>query len=517
MAGNTAKGLQNRGICAKCDKIAPAHHIERDGKVYLVKECPDCGRTEAQVSTEAARYSEKRCMVGYEGEAQKTCSLKCYDCNNHKSPTLVFLDITNRCNMNCPICLANIPAMGFRFDPPMEYFDKVFLALSRLEPKPKIELFGGEPTVRNDLVHIIELAKEKYGLSARVVTNGLRLADEEYCKKLLATGTELMFSFDGRSPKIYERTRKHPQAYEKKVKALENVGKHRKSKITIMCCVGEGVNDEYLADLVDFCHEERHYIAALDLMPLNATWGPEEVDAKNATIEDVERMMEKAVSGMEFFPASVLYHLDTLRSTFEIGRVTFGGAHPNCETVSVMISNGEKYYPVSKYLNCSLKDLMIELMALDKQMSERLERSPIAHMFGRKGRQFIYGNALFEFIKRNLNHREVFGDAATSRMLRIVWGLICGSRLKDLLRQNTRCHGILRVIVLPFEDKDCLEAARLVDCPAAFAYEHPVTKDIRLMPVCAWVAYKNNILRETARHYEVDHSVAAEAAPTETH
>jgi hypothetical protein len=374
-----------------------------------------------------------------------------------------------------------------------------------MKPRPKIQLFGGEPTVREDLIDIINIAKEQYSLEARVVTNGLRLADEEYCKKLLATGTQLMFSFDGRGPKIYEETRKHPTAYSMKVKALDNIRKHRISKITIMCCVGEGINDTYLADLIDFCHEGRDYIAALDMIPLTPSWGPQKIAAENATTEDVERMMIQAIPEMHFFPAAILYRLNTLRSTFDVGRLTFGGAHPNCESVSIMISDGEKYHPVSKYLKRDPDNAVAEALTLDRDIGEKLNSSRISQTFGDKGRQFIYGMALLKFVRRNVNTREVFGSGATSKMLRIVWGLIRGIKMKHLLRQFTRCHGILRVMVLPFEDKDCIEAARLVDCPASFAYEHPSTKQICTMPVCAWVAYKNDILRETTRHYGVGH------------
>jgi len=502
---STTERIQNRGICSKCGKVVPAHHEERDNKVYLVKECTDCGRMDALVSSDARRYNEKRDLLSYAGEARKTCSLLCASCDRHRPPTLVFIDVTNRCNMNCPICLANIPAMGFRFDPPMAYFEKIFEHLSRMNPKPRIQLFGGEPTVREDLIEMIKLARKKYGLLARVVTNGLRLADEAYCKELTSTGTQIMFSFDGRSPEIYRRTRKHPEAYERKIKALENLAKYRKSKITIMCCVSPNVNGEYLADLVDFCHEQRHCVKALDLIPLTAHWGPEEVEAQSATIEDVEKLMAQAMPGIEFFPAGTMAALETLRSTYDIGRVTFGGAHPNCESVSLLISDGKKYHPVTKYMKSSMMQGVRELLALDRAMGEKLKSSLLARLFGRKGRQLSYGLALYGFGRRNVNMREVFGGAALPRILRIGWGLLVGRKMKDLLRAHTRCHGILRLIVLPFEETECVEAARLVECPAAFAYEHPETKDVRLMPVCTWAINKNAILRVTADNYGVDH------------
>jgi len=510
MAPDVTPTPTNRGICGTCRKVVPAHHETRDGSVYLVKVCPDCGRNETRVSTDATRFAEKRALIGYVGEAEKTCALNCKTCNAHKPPTLVFLDVTNRCNMNCPICLANIPAMGFRFDPPREYFERIFARLSQMDPRPKVQLFGGEPTCREDLVELIELARDRYGLEARVVTNGIRLADEEYCRRLLATGCQLMFSFDGRNPVAYERTRKHPNAYQKKLKALENVRKHRRSKVTLMVCVGDGVNDKDMADLLAFCHEGRDFIAAMDLIPLTATWGPEQVDAGNTTIEDVERIMATQVPGTLFFPAGTLYRLAMLRQTFDLGRLTFGGAHPNCEAVSAMVSDGTQYQPIGKYLKRPFNQVIADLLALDQRMAAKLPRSLLGKVFGLKGRRFVYGWALLSLIRRSMDTRQVLGPHPLAKMARIVWGLACGTKLKHLLRQHSQVHGLLRVIILPFEEAGCVEAARLVDCPAQFAYEHPESREVRFMPVCAWTLYKNDILRVTADHYGVDHDTGQE-------
>ncbi|MCD6385074.1 radical SAM protein [Candidatus Sumerlaeota bacterium] len=499
--------IQNYGICPKCEEVVPVRHVEQDGRMYLSHECPQCGTTNVLISSNAQRWRFKRELCNYKGEAEKTCSLRCLECNHGKPPSLVFLDVTNYCNMNCPICLANIPAMGFVFNPPMEYFDKVFRHLSTLNPKPKIELFGGEPTVRDDLIDIINLAAS-YGLQARVVTNGIRLEDEEYAKKLLATGTQLMFAFDGRSPKIYEKLRKNPRAYEQKLRGLENVRKYRRSKITIMCCAGLRVNEEYIGDLIDFCHEGRDYIAALDLIPLVETWGPDTVDAGDTTIEDVERMVRDAVKGVEFVPAGTLCKFQTFLDNFNVGRLTFGGAHPNCESVTAFISDGTRYRPISDYLKRPLTDVVMEALDLDQKYGEKIKRSLICKVFGKTGRRIILLFALLNFIRRNVKLKAVFGDKVLTKSIRILFGMIRGEKTKTLFRKYTQCQNILRVIVLPFEEPRCVESARVVECPASFAYEHPVTGEIRLMPVCTWSIYKNSILRATTEKYGVaKHSV----------
>ena len=96
-------------------------------------------------------------LLGYVPSKLEPCSLNCTKCQIDHKPNMVFLDVTNRCNMNCPICINNTPSMGFLFEPPIEYFDTIFKHFAQITPKPSIQLFGGEPTVRNDLFDIIKL------------------------------------------------------------------------------------------------------------------------------------------------------------------------------------------------------------------------------------------------------------------------------------------------------------------------------------------------------------------------
>jgi hypothetical protein len=223
-------------------------------------------------------------------------------------------------------------------------------------------------------------------------------------------------------------------------------------------------------------------------------------------------MMMKAMPGMEFVPAGMLMRIKTVLDTFHMKRVTFGGAHPNCESVSLLISDGKTYNPASRYLKRPFTEVIREAVEKDAELTETLKRSLIVKMFGETGKKIACGMALLGVARRSLNFREVFGGSATLKIARIVWGLMRGKKMKHLLRQHTRCHGILRVMVLPFEEKECVESARLVECPTSFAYEHPVTGEIRLMPVCAWPIYKNSVLRETSKRYGVVPASGVEVA-----
>lgn len=489
-----------KGVCVTCHKIVPAENVERDGKIFLRKNCPDCGSCETLVSADAANWRAKRQLVGYDPCAPEKCALNCQSCKHGQAPTMVFVDVTNRCNMNCPICLANLTAMGFEFDPPMEYFDKIFKRVAQFERRPAIQLFGGEPTVRKDLVEIIELAAS-YGLSARVTTNGLALANEEYCNRLLDTNTQLMFSLDGRSPEIYERLRKHPTALERKLEALENVRRHGNCKVTIMSAIGWNVNDHAVADLVQMCHDYRGTIVALDMIPLTESWGNESAGAEDNTVDDVEEIFRRAMPGAEFLPAAALQKIPNIERELKL-RLTFGGAHPNCESVTILVSDGEKYVPLSNFLKVSMKDLAEGLMALDEKLGRRFENGLLSKMFGATGRKIQIVTAMLGFFRKAADLRKIFVDHPAIGALKMAWGLAKGEKIGKLLGGPlTRLEGILRVIVLPFEEPGSIDNRRLADCPASFAFENPRTREIDFMPVCAWCLHKDEILRVTTERY----------------
>ncbi len=261
----------NTGVCSGCEKRVPAEHVIREGKVFLRKHCPDCGDNDGLVSNDAEVWRRKREIYHYDPDAKISCSLKCDSCAIDHHPRLVFLDVTNRCNLNCPICIANIPGMGFEFHPPLSYFEKILGELATWKNKPRVQLFGGEPTMRKDLFEIIALA-DRLGLPLTMASNVLKLADEEFCKKLCETKTHLLIAFDGLDPEIYRRMRGSAAAYEKKLEAFKNLAKHSKLRHTVACTVARSLNERHMKDLIDFVHQHRAIIKRFNFLPLTEMW-----------------------------------------------------------------------------------------------------------------------------------------------------------------------------------------------------------------------------------------------------
>ena len=89
--------MQNFAFCNTCKEIVPTTHIEKEGKVYLHKECPKCGLNDYLISSDAALYRRKRDFM--KDIKYASCGFDCNSCGGHKEPDIIFIDTTNRCNM----------------------------------------------------------------------------------------------------------------------------------------------------------------------------------------------------------------------------------------------------------------------------------------------------------------------------------------------------------------------------------------------------------------------------------
>jgi len=495
-------------LCQKCRERVPAHHEIRDGKVYLCKDCTVCGRTEFLLSSDAVSWQRKRDIWNYDASKPVACRIDCRACGIPHAPTIAFLDVTNRCNMNCPICIANIRGMGFEFHPPLAYFEKVFAALGRMDPIPLVELFGGEPPVRADLLEIIAIAR-RHGVKCRLLTNGLRLANEDYCRKLCEAGVRFHLALDGRSPEIYNRMRKNPGAYEKKIKALENLKKYSRRKNAILCCAARNINENWIGDLIECCDEHAEVIDSLGLLPLTETWeeGSFETDVYT-TREDVEQMVERCVPGgqVEFIPAGVVHSLRKARSFFKTksssDALMLGGVHPDCETMTLLVSDGHKYVSINHFLKRPLSYVASEILRCSRQVDDRLSRLDPTKRWDRLRGRLIAIKTYLPLVLRTVSLRRVFRGNPAVVSLKILGGLIRGRRRGDLARQHLNLSRILRVATLPFEEFHSIDAARLQNCKAVFVYEDVADDTIKIIPACTWGSvYRNDILRKVADKY----------------
>lgn len=150
-------------MCEQCYRHVPAERFEKDGKIWLGKTCPKHGYHECLVEIDSEFYFNHR----YE----------------KRTPSSYWLDITNRCNLDCPHCY-QMPDNESQ-DPGIDYL------LSQIQSWPDdgfpISLVGAEPTTRKDLADLVRAIQGLPGKPRMImiVTNGINLGKEEYAKKFV--------------------------------------------------------------------------------------------------------------------------------------------------------------------------------------------------------------------------------------------------------------------------------------------------------------------------------------------
>lgn len=85
---------------------------------------------------------------------------------------------------------------------------------------------GGEPLINPGILKAVALGRSVGFDFIRVQTNGIKLADPEFCADLVKAGlTFCKFSFTSDNPSVHDRLVGAPGAWEKAVKGLENLKK----------------------------------------------------------------------------------------------------------------------------------------------------------------------------------------------------------------------------------------------------------------------------------------------------
>ena len=140
--------------------------------------------------------------------------------NNRPLPKLDF-NVTNRCNFHCRHCCFNSGERvmaEFSLEKTKSVLEE-FVALGG----KRIDVTGGEPTLRRDYLEIVFYAK-KLGLKVELVTNG-SLLDLKQLKYLRAIGLDaIAISLDGSDYETYNQTRPvSKETYEQVIKNIKLV------------------------------------------------------------------------------------------------------------------------------------------------------------------------------------------------------------------------------------------------------------------------------------------------------
>ncbi len=335
---------QTKSVCPICLEVINAQIVVRGRAVYMEKTCEKHGPFSSYLWPDVEHYLwlnnfrlptiRPRAVTS----SIRGCPEDCGLCEAHlRKPTLVEIEVTERCNLRCPVCFMSAEEFRktVRPDPSLEEIaSKYDFILQNTEGDTSIQLTGGEPTVRSDLPEIVHIGREKGFRSIEINTNGVVIGRNlKYLYKLAKAGISgIYLQFDGLTNGVYEVIR-GGDFLDIKLRAIENC-RRAGVQVVLAMTVIYGINENQMGEVLDFALKNRDVIAGLAYQPAFGSGRFEVALEKDLTMGDVIFMLAKQSNGLiepyDFWP--------------------LGCSNPHCSTSTYLVEVEQKLQPLTKLI-----------------------------------------------------------------------------------------------------------------------------------------------------------------------
>ncbi len=395
-----------QSICPECligeDKVnvIDATVYEENGKVMYKKTCDKHGEYvdvywgDADMFRKAQTWWYK--SVGLDNprtETVKGCPEDCGQCPDHKSHTaLALLDVTNRCNLRCPICFAVAAEGGTVYEPTEEEVLQMMRNLRSNEPvpAPALQFAGGEPTVSKNLPKYIRWAKELGFKHVQIASNGIRIGkSKEYLQELRDAGLSTIYmQFDGITPEPYIAARGSNLLPIKK-QALQHAREVGMESIVLVPTVVRGVNHDQLGGIIEFAVKNHDVIRCVNFQPVSITGRIDhsEREQMRITIPDAIHLIEEQTNGIipkdAWYPVPAMMPVGRALGLMKGGPELELSSHFACGmSTFIYIEEDGSYRPITEILDVDafleLLEEIANLFADEKRAASKRAKAKLA-------------------------------------------------------------------------------------------------------------------------------------------
>ena len=348
-----------------------AQIIERDGEVWMVKDCPIHGHFEDMMAVDVKFLSHiEKMFPGRDIDAHNDEKL-----HNHGSSTVKYgrgavltVDLTNRCNMMCDPCFMDANQVGFVHELSMDDIKEILDNAITIKPRRQmsVQFSGGEPSISPHFLESIRYARKVGYNSVQAATNGIEFAkSKEFCREAAAAGLRYVYlQFDG----IGNDANSHRQVgnlFDVKMRAINNL--HEAGvEIVLVTTLVNGINNDQVGSIVRFALDNPKKIAFLSFQPVSFTGRDEEITEQRRLQQrytlshlahDVKNQVGITEPTRDWFPLSLMGAFADFADLVHGPQAEWGqvscGCHPNCGVGTAVMVDKEtrEMKPVPEFLN----------------------------------------------------------------------------------------------------------------------------------------------------------------------
>ena len=479
------KGLPKtvESICPECGKVLPTEYYDKDGKVYAKKTCPEHGEYDTLIWSDTELYlkAEEYAMDGIgvinkndpknsNDNVQIMISDKALKLNT--TTILANIDLTNRCNMTCPICFAEANSAGYVYEPDFDTVVAMLEMLRNEEPVkcPAVQFPGGEATVYPRFFDVIKKAKELGFAQIQVASNGLSFRDFEFCKKAVEAGLNTIYlSFDGISDDVYIQARAR-KMFHVKQQVLENLRKLEKHpSVVLVPTVVKGMNDKQIGDIIKFAFDNADVVRGVNFQPVAFTGRitNEELEKGRFTIPDLVREFNEQTGWTkkdDWFPVPVVAPISNLASQIMGQNKATFTVHPHCGIATYLYrTDSGDVIPMTRFID--VKKFITGI----NEISEKIEKSRFKKLKALKVVKLMNSCVI----------ESELPDGLTLKSLKQLIKKLFSDKSKQTLAEFS--WKTMFVGGMHFQDSYNYDLGRVERCAIHYA-----TPDLRVIPFCAY-------------------------------
>jgi uncharacterized radical SAM superfamily Fe-S cluster-containing enzyme len=473
-------------LCPECGVHAEARVFEEDGKIIMEKTCPEHGSFRDTLLSHAEYFHRMMAWnrdvgCGVSNPAipdAKSCPEDCGMCNLHASHTvLANVDLTNRCNLACPICFANASVQDYIYEPSFEQIVDTLQTLRDSRPVAGrvVQFAGGEPTLHPDWFRILAKANEMGFSHVQCATNGLKFAEDSFAEKSREAGLHTLYlQFDGLDPELYGKIRGRKDLLDIKMKAIDNVRKAG-LKIVYVPTIVKGVNDDQVPKIVQFALDTIDVCSGISFQPVAITGRIDQAerDRMRYTLSDLAEGVNTLgyTSREDWFPLSCTTPITELIQALRNEPNVMVSCHPLCGIGTYFfVDQNRKPTPVTRFLD--IKGLFDDIQ---KQADKLKNRTTFKSLYNNLSKFSLFSSA-----NKHFDASQAPEGLTLTKLGQTIEGLLdkkAGRGAND----GTYTYKTLMVAGMHFMDGYNYDVERVKRCVI-----HYSTPDKRLYPFCTY-------------------------------